>query len=376
MLPEKLDFKNYPNLTHSELTNLDENNSLRKQLNFIGNGKRVLEFGCATGYFSQLLVKAECEVVGIEINPDAANVASEFCEQVIVADLDYVSILDILGGQDFDVAVFGDVLEHLRDPWALLKEVRTILRPSGYVVASIPNIAHGAVRLSLLQGEFNYSELGILDNTHLRFFTRKTVYELFDKADYEIEAIDRTIIPIFSGSNCIPTFNRNELSEVIIHQVESAEDSDTLQFVVRAFPKSVDTKFDILRTRYVEVVDLNLHLQVVSDECKSDLEEAYIENIQLKIDIENCQRILEQTCTELSETQAQHQKIQDEIQAVQASLRQSEYRYHQVETSLTYQIALQSLEYEGIVDSMNKTKIWRIRDFILRIKAKIKALVS
>ena len=368
MIPEKLDFKSYPNLTHFELASLDDNNSLRKQLNFIGSGKRVLEFGCATGYFSQLLRRARCEVVGIEINPNAAKVASEFCEQVIVADLDYVSILEVLRNQSFDVAVFGDVLEHLRDPWTLLREVKNILKPSGYVVASIPNVAHGAVRLSLLQGEFNYSELGILDNTHLRFFTRKTVYELFDKSDYEIEAIDRTIIPIFSGSNCIPTFNRNELSEAIIHQVESAEDSDTLQFVVRAFPKSADTEFDILRTRYSEVLSLNLHLQTVSDMYKNDTEEACTENIQLKIDLENCRRILEQTNTELSETQSKYQKIQDEIQAVQASIHQSEYRSHQIETSLIRQIALQRLEYEEIVNSMTKTKVWRIRNFVLKIK--------
>ena len=368
MIPKKLDFKNYPNPTHSELTNLDENSTLCKQLNLIGSGKRVLEFGCATGYFSQLLRRAKCEVVGIEINPNAAKVASEFCEQVIVADLDYVSILEILGDQSFDVAVFGDVLEHLRDPWTLLREVKSILRSSGYVVASIPNIAHGAVRLSLLQGEFNYSELGILDNTHLRFFTRKTVYELFDKSDYEIEAIDRTVTPIFSGSNCIPTFDRNELSEAIIHQVESAEDSDTLQFVVRAFPKSADTEFDILRTRYSEVSNLNLHLQTVSDRYKNDLEEACTENIQLKTDLEDCRRILERTHTELSETQSKYQKIQDEIQAVQASIRQSEYHSHQIETSLTRQIALQRSEYEEIVNSMKKTKVWRIRDFILKIK--------
>jgi len=73
-------------------------------------------------------------------------------------------------------------LEHLRNPWRVLEETQQLLKSEGYIVVSIPNIAHGAIRLALLQGRFEYTELGILDNTHLRFFTRKTVEQLFERS--------------------------------------------------------------------------------------------------------------------------------------------------------------------------------------------------
>ena len=103
---------------------LDSNSSLVKQLNLIGENKTVLEFGCATGYFSQMLSEKGCSVVGVEINSDAAKRAEQHCWKVIVADLDFTSLDEILLGQTFDVAVFGDVLEHLRDPWRVLENLK------------------------------------------------------------------------------------------------------------------------------------------------------------------------------------------------------------------------------------------------------------
>jgi O-antigen biosynthesis protein len=179
-------------------TTLSENTSHKKMLNFIGEQKSVVDFGCATGYMAQFLNRRGCRVVGVEISPEAAAIAEQFCEQVIVADLDYTSIAEILPEQKFDIAVFGDVLEHLRDPWRTLEQVKTILHPDGYVVASIPNIAHGAIRLALLQGRFDYEKQGILDDTHLRFFTRKSIEDLFESAGYLVETLDRTTTPVFT----------------------------------------------------------------------------------------------------------------------------------------------------------------------------------
>lgn len=239
----------------------DPNNPFVKQLNFIGVGKSVLEFGCSTGYFSEALQKKGCIVVGVEINPIAAKLAEDFCIQVIVADLDVGDIEERVNGMKFDVISFGDVLEHLKDPWQVLRDVRSLLKPSGYVVASIPNIAHGAIRLDLLKGNFNYSDSGLLDKTHLRFFTRKTVYELFAKSGYSVESIDTTIVPIFLESNCVPQVNRLEIDDNIIKQIEESEDSTTLQFVVRAFPISSDEKFHVAQLNYSELLLSHTALQ-------------------------------------------------------------------------------------------------------------------
>ena len=250
---------------HQESINIDDdadpNNPFVKQLKFIGVEKSVLEFGCSTGYFSEALQKKGCTVVGVEINPIAAKLAEKFCVQVIVADLDLGDIKERVNGMKFDVISFGDVLEHLKDPWQVLRDVRSILKPSGYIVASIPNIAHGAIRLDLLKGNFNYSDSGLLDKTHLRFFTRKTVYELFAESGYSVESIDTTIVPIFLESNCIPQVDRFEIDDNIIKQIEESEDSTTLQFVVRAFPISSDEKLHVAQVNYSELVINHAALQ-------------------------------------------------------------------------------------------------------------------
>jgi O-antigen biosynthesis protein len=226
--------KDYPNTEEITEESLEDNSSLKKLLDLVGDSKEVVDFGCATGYFSNLLQKKGCMVTGVEINTDAAKVAEKYCERVIIADLDFVSVTDILPCQMFDVAVFGDILEHLRNPWKILSETRKILKKDGYVIASIPNIAHAAIRLSLLQGRFDYTDFGILDNTHIRFFTRKTVEELFTKAGYSVAIVARTKLDIFSESHLIPQNTRSEFNVETIAKIEEDKDCDTLQFIVRA----------------------------------------------------------------------------------------------------------------------------------------------
>ncbi|MFN6273914.1 MAG: methyltransferase domain-containing protein [Microcystis sp.] len=247
--------KNYPPL--EKITeNLDDNSSLAKLLSLISENTRVIDFGCATGYLAYLLKQKGCVVTGVEINEQAASIAEEYCERVIVCDLDITRLLDILPKQTFDVAVFGDVLEHLRDPWRILQETKELLLPQGYVVASIPNIAHGAIRLSLLQGKFDYQELGILDNTHLRFFTRKTVEELFEKSGYLSEIVDRTHLPVLENSPLIPSLELNHLDNKLVEEIQNARETDTLQFIVRAFPASVENQYNFLKTKFLENYNL------------------------------------------------------------------------------------------------------------------------
>ena len=138
----------------------------------VPEGARVLEFGCATGYMSSVLKSREgCTVTGIEISPEAAEIAREHCDRVIVGDAEELDYGELLGKERFDAILFADVLEHLKRTRRGPRADPTLPRDRGTVIASIPNIAHGSVRLALLAGEFRYRELGLLDNTHLRFFT-------------------------------------------------------------------------------------------------------------------------------------------------------------------------------------------------------------
>jgi len=275
--------KQYPSVQEAAL---GEDHSLKKMLRLTGPNKRVIDFGCATGYFAQLLSNRGCTVTGVEVNPEAAKIAEEFCEQVIVANLDSVALEELLPGQKFDVAVFGDVLEHLRNPWEVLERTRHLLEPEGYIVASIPNIAHGAIRLALLQGRFEYTEFGILDNTHLRFFTAKTVEALFRDSGYFIDSIERTTLPIFSPSPLIPEIHRKDFSPEVVQQIEQAEDAETLQFVVQAFPVSQDGKYAALHGRYSKLSEQCEELQVQLQSTRSTLQltQQHAENLENQLE--------------------------------------------------------------------------------------------
>src|SRR5881396_3893714 len=160
---------------HAQIDLSQKNTSHAQLIRLTGRNKDVLEVGPATGYVTKLLQQRGCRVWCVEIDPDAAKIAAEFCQQMVVDNVETMDLKSTFPQQRFDVVTFGDVLEHLIDPLGVLVRVKEVLKPGGYVVASVPNIAHGSIRLSLLAGRFDYLEKGLLDRTHLRFFTMESL---------------------------------------------------------------------------------------------------------------------------------------------------------------------------------------------------------
>src|SRR5215216_4505291 len=198
---------------------------------FVGRGKRVLDVGCAAGDLARVLVERGCAVTGIEIDPEAAHQAEKHCERVVVGDVEEVDLSELLGDEAFDVIVFGDTLEHLKNPLQTLDRLKPFLRSEGYVVASIPNVAHGSVRLALMQGRFQYSQLGLLDDTHLRFFTRESVEQLFEDASFLITELKRTLVGIFDTEIEI---DREQIPDEALERVQDYPEASTYQFVLSA----------------------------------------------------------------------------------------------------------------------------------------------
>ena len=159
-----------------------------------GHGRRLLDVGAADGLLSRRLTERGWKVTGLEADPVAARAGAAHCERMIVADLD--TGLPPLPGT-FDTIVCADVLEHLRDPRAALAGLRSALAPEGAIVISIPNVAHVWMRLSLLAGRFDYAERGILDRTHLRFFTRRALVALVMDAGLRVRRITSTPVPLY-----------------------------------------------------------------------------------------------------------------------------------------------------------------------------------
>ena len=143
-------------------------------------GSDVLDVGTADGHPVVEGLKARgCRVWGVEIDPDAAATAAALCEQMVVGNVETLDLDAAFGDRRFDVLLCLDVLEHLIEPLDALKRLTKLLTPTGIVVASIPNVTHAAVRLQLLEGKFTYTDTGLLDRTHVRFFDRTEVESLF-----------------------------------------------------------------------------------------------------------------------------------------------------------------------------------------------------
>ena len=149
-------------------------------------GSRVLDVGCADGYLGDALSVKECTVHGVELDPEAAEAARTRLASVVVANAETLDYVAEFGADAFDVVVLADVLEHCVNPARVLAGALSVLSDTGILVISIPNVSHGSLRLGLLQGRWNYTPLGLLDETHLRFFTWSTLQDLLAEAGISV----------------------------------------------------------------------------------------------------------------------------------------------------------------------------------------------
>jgi predicted TPR repeat methyltransferase len=182
---QRYPWKEIPNSSHQVL--------MRKIL-ALPDGLRVLDLGFGAGLLARR-IRHRCRfLAGIELDPEAAREGAQFFDTSIVGDL-----LDGLRGPwdgPFDVIVAGDILEHLPDPEVALDVLRPLVAKGGRLLASVPNVANVTVRLHVLAGRFDYRDRGILDRTHLRFFTRKTARRLFESHGYAVVSETPTAMPV------------------------------------------------------------------------------------------------------------------------------------------------------------------------------------
>ena len=160
--------------------------SRREMLAFIPvKARRILEVGCGEGLFCESLRGPDREVWGVELNGAAAAMARARCDHFIEGD--FFSALAQLPVQSFDCIVFNDVLEHLPEPWKALNACKDLFTPEGVLVSSIPNFRFvGNLKEIMIEKDFRYKELGILDITHLRFFTSRSILRMHKECGYEV----------------------------------------------------------------------------------------------------------------------------------------------------------------------------------------------
>lgn len=157
----------------------------------VPTNKKILDVGCNTGNLGEKLIKEKnCIVYGLDYSKKAIEIAKRRLNKAIVFDLETYKIP--FKNEKFDIIIFADVLEHLRYPEVILKKYSQLLNKNSLIIASVPNVANINIRLGLLFGNWNYQKGGILDRTHLRFFTEETMKRLFVDNGYRIIDIDST----------------------------------------------------------------------------------------------------------------------------------------------------------------------------------------
>lgn len=196
-------------------------------------GSAVLDIGAADGSVARVLQQRGCHVWAVELDPAAAAEARPYCERVVVGDVQALDLEQEFAGLRFDAILCLDVLEHLAEPESALRRAAALLKPHGQVIASIPNVTHADVRLSLLRGSFEYAEKGLLDRTHLRFFDREGVESLFTAAGLTIGELLRVIVG--PGETELGV-DLGSFPPEVIAEATCGADADTYQFVVVSAP--------------------------------------------------------------------------------------------------------------------------------------------
>jgi SAM-dependent methyltransferase len=172
-------------------------------------GTSILEIGCHTGYFSKALMQRGHKVLGVESDEEAAVLARAAGVEVLQGNVEDEAFCASIEGI-FDVIVIMDVLEHLRDPRTALKRLRRCLQPNGRLIVTGPNVAYWAVRKDLLLGRWNYTDGGILDRTHLYFYTAPTWRTLIEDGGFRALSLEpaEAMIPIEHFLLKVPLFGR------------------------------------------------------------------------------------------------------------------------------------------------------------------------
>lgn len=181
---------NYKELTyHEERVKSIKELSLerRKAIEWVKKNDSVLEVACHTGILSQWLkYEKKCTVTGVDINPNALKLASEYLYETIEVDIESKEFWSHLSNNKYDTIICMHILEHLVSPWGYMNKLSEYLNPEGQLIIALPNINNAKNRFQILFGNFNYTRSGVMDKTHLRFFNQQTARELIDSAGFEV----------------------------------------------------------------------------------------------------------------------------------------------------------------------------------------------
>lgn len=329
-------------------------------LQLVGQNKRVLELGAASGHVTKALKSRHNTVTAVERDGRFEATLATIADSVLITDLDWLDLRQKLSGQTFDVVLAGDVLEHCQRPELVLLQLHDLLADDGYVVISLPNIAHADVRLALLTGKFEYRPTGLLDQTHIRFFTRDTITSFLNQNDFDVAEVFASTAALGTTEFGAPS---PSIPREAIAFVQQDRDSQVYQYIVRAVPRS----------RRTNAVDEQLSNEIQAHDnllAKLSLYEEYVGQMSthanqlireeleaVRAELEQAKAEAQQAKIELNNQRVKVLEARDHAIGASAELGVMRYRYSESQKlvdSLVHQLNL-----------LHGSRTWRIGRFVL-----------
>lgn len=220
----------------------DNNSSLSIIYNMVNKESTILDVGCSCGYLSNILHhNKQCTCFGMEYNQESIKVAKELnvFKKIDRVDLNNFKTDDFNYKNKFDFIIIADVLEHLYDPLKVLLALKPYLKINGCFFISIPNIAHASIKANLLLNNWDYTETGLLDKTHIRFFTYKNILKLLNDSNLKIEK-SKLVIRNLLGTQPINAFP--ELSKKIKKMIFDDPHSHVFQYIICCSESDIPTE--------------------------------------------------------------------------------------------------------------------------------------
>ena len=359
-----------------KIEELDENTSHRIILSQITPGSTVLECGCASGYMTRYMKeRLEANVSIIEQNPSDYDKAREYAVDGICADLEDEEWSDFFQGRTFDFILFADVLEHLRNPEEVLRRAVDLLREDGTIIASIPNVAHADIIINQLNGRWNYTPLGLLDNTHIHFWAEKNLDDLFRQAGLTVVEKDYTILPPFTTEQ--KSIDKTEDLLSAIHTLCHQPYADVYQFVYRAKKTACVRERGLSCTNHYAERHLKYWVEpLCCSEYQENQNRLTAQNTELEA--QNCeltkqleqQKIQESTIRDqqasieqlTEQSQTQEQTIQDQQAYIEQLTEQSQKQEQTIQDRQAYieQLEAQNRILSENYDTISNSNSWKI----------------
>ena len=225
---------------YTDTSVFNENTSHGLIANRIKNGEKILEFGCSKGDLARYVTQnLGCTVFGIEISPEALSLANEHLNKAILADIELYEWETELIGELFDVVIFSDVLEHLKNPDLAIVTAKKYLKPGGRIIFSVPNIAHADVITKLFDNRFDYTDIGLLDNTHIHFWGMKNLPDFCKAAGLFLQEITATYA---APGTTEQRSKRDFLTERLLDKYEN---HNVYQFICTAYTEEYACEADL-----------------------------------------------------------------------------------------------------------------------------------